>query len=88
MLLVTCCICLSAWEGPPDPNKTVFVRHSSTVVCTAKNPHAMSIEPRDEFNNVCQFRKEDAPTQGYTVVIKQVRNVSIVCFSGGSCTSW
>ncbi|CAG5108850.1 Similar to AREL1: Apoptosis-resistant E3 ubiquitin protein ligase 1 (Homo sapiens) [Cotesia congregata] len=39
--------------GPPDPNKTVFVRQSSTVVCTAGIAHSMTIEPRDEYDNLC-----------------------------------
>lgn len=58
--------------GPPDPLKTAFVRHSSTVICTAELPHTLSIEPRDEFNNLCHFRGDDDPVAGYTVHISQV----------------
>jgi hypothetical protein len=58
--------------GPPDPNKSVFVRHSSTVVCTAGIPHSLAIEPRDEFNNLCSFRPDENPTDGYDVAITQV----------------
>ncbi|XP_063222882.1 apoptosis-resistant E3 ubiquitin protein ligase 1 isoform X2 [Bacillus rossius redtenbacheri] len=58
--------------GPPDPNKSVFVRHSSIVVCTAGISHSLAIEPRDEYNNLCVFRSEDNPTQGYDVTITQV----------------
>lgn len=60
------------FEGPPDPSKTIFVRHSSTVVCTADIPHVLSIEPRDEFNNICMFQPGDNPTSGYTVDISEV----------------
>ena len=59
-------------SGPPDPLKTAFVRHSSTVICTAELPHTLSIGPRDEFNNLCHFRGDDDPVAGYTVHISQV----------------
>lgn len=59
-------------SGPPDPNKSVFVRHSSTVVCTAGIPHSLAIEPRDEFNNLCLFHSDENPTEGYNVAITQV----------------
>lgn len=58
--------------GPPDPNKSVFVRHSSTVVCTAGIAHSLAIEPRDEFNNLCLFHPDENPTDGYNVAITQV----------------
>jgi len=58
--------------GPPDPNKTVFVRQSSTVVCTAGIAHSMTIEPRDEYDNLCIFGPGDQPTEGYNVNIIQV----------------
>ncbi|XP_059473505.1 apoptosis-resistant E3 ubiquitin protein ligase 1 isoform X2 [Neocloeon triangulifer] len=58
--------------GPPDPSKTIFVRHSSTVVCTADIPHVLSIEPRDEFNNICMFQPGDNPTDGYSVGISEI----------------
>ncbi|KAF4518827.1 hypothetical protein B566_EDAN008156 [Ephemera danica] len=58
--------------GPPDPSKTIFVRHSSTVVCTADIPHILSIEPRDEFNNICMFQPGDDPTLGYSVSISEI----------------
>ncbi|XP_043667543.1 apoptosis-resistant E3 ubiquitin protein ligase 1 isoform X2 [Vespula pensylvanica] len=60
--------------GPPDPNKTVFVRQSSTVVCTAGIAHSMTIEPRDEYNNLCIFGPGDKPTKGYDVNIIQIGN--------------
>jgi len=58
--------------GPPDPNKTIFVRQSSTVVCTAGIAHSMTIEPRDEYDNLCIFGPGDEPTEGYNVNITQV----------------
>ncbi|KAK0178888.1 hypothetical protein PV327_007731 [Microctonus hyperodae] len=58
--------------GPPDPNKTVFVRQSSTVVCTAGIAHSMTIEPRDEYDNLCVFGSTDEPTKGYNVHITQI----------------
>ncbi|OAD62391.1 hypothetical protein WN48_07262 [Eufriesea mexicana] len=60
--------------GPPDPNKTVFVRQSSTVVCTAGIAYSMIIEPRDEYNNLCIFGPGDKPTEGYQVNITQIGN--------------
>lgn len=48
------------------------MRHSSTVVCTANIPHVLAIEPRDEFNNLCQFHPHEDPTDGYSVNITQV----------------
>ncbi|XP_043473097.1 apoptosis-resistant E3 ubiquitin protein ligase 1 isoform X1 [Leptopilina heterotoma] len=61
--------------GPPDPNKTVFVRQSSTVVCTAGVPHSLTIEPRDEYDNLCIFGPADKPTEGYDVNITQIGSV-------------
>ncbi|XP_061930085.1 apoptosis-resistant E3 ubiquitin protein ligase 1 isoform X1 [Apis cerana] len=61
--------------GPPDPNKTVFVRQSSTVVCTAGVAHSMTIEPRDEYDNLCIFGPGDKPTEGYQVNITQASNI-------------
>lgn len=58
--------------GPPNPRNTVFVRHSSTVVCTAKTPYPLHIEPRDEFNNLCTFEEEEDPLEGYKVNINAV----------------
>ncbi|XP_014210245.1 apoptosis-resistant E3 ubiquitin protein ligase 1 isoform X2 [Copidosoma floridanum] len=62
--------------GPPDANKTVFVRHSSTVVCTAGIAHVMTIEPRDEYNNLCAFGINDKPVDGYIVNITQIGSSS------------
>ncbi|XP_018896892.1 apoptosis-resistant E3 ubiquitin protein ligase 1 isoform X2 [Bemisia tabaci] len=57
--------------GPPDPLKTGFVRQSSTVICTAKLAQILSIEPRDEFSNLCQFSDVDDPAKGYVAEISQ-----------------
>ncbi|XP_039305532.1 apoptosis-resistant E3 ubiquitin protein ligase 1 isoform X1 [Solenopsis invicta] len=61
--------------GPPDPNKTVFVRQSSTVVCTAGIAHSMTIEPRDEYDNLCIFGPGEQPTEGYNVNITQIGSI-------------
>lgn len=54
----------------------MFVRQSSTVVCTAGVAHSMTIEPRDEYDNLCIFGPGDKPTEGYQVNITQASNVS------------
>lgn len=67
-------MCMFLSSGLPDPNKSVFVRHSSTVVCTAGIPNSLAVEPRDEFNNLCIFRPDENPTEGYNVAITQIGN--------------
>ncbi|XP_054264411.1 apoptosis-resistant E3 ubiquitin protein ligase 1-like [Macrosteles quadrilineatus] len=64
--------------GPPDPLKTAFVRHSSTVICTAEVPHTLVIEPRDEFNNLCHFLNDNDPVAGYTINISQTEVPEVV----------
>lgn len=68
--------------GPPDPNKTQFLKHSSIVVCTAGLSHSLTIEPRDEFNNLCQFKKNENPVEGYSISIKEIGSCE-----PGSCNS-
>lgn len=58
--------------GPPDPSKTLFLKHSSIVVCTAGLTHCLTIEPRDEFDNICQFKKDENPIEGYTISVTEV----------------
>ncbi|XP_031829321.1 apoptosis-resistant E3 ubiquitin protein ligase 1 isoform X3 [Nomia melanderi] len=70
--------------GPPDPNKTIFVRQSSTVVCTAGIAHSMMIEPRDEYDNLCIFGPGDKPTEGYEINITQIGS-AIDKSSGPNC---
>lgn len=48
--------------GPPDPSKTTLVRPTSMVVCTARSPHQVLLEPRDEYGNYCSWN-HDAPEQ-------------------------
>lgn len=62
--------------GPPDPSKTVMVQHSSTVVCTASQPHHILIEPRDQYHNVCSFPPGQADKDNYSISIVEV-SVSI-----------
>ncbi|XP_063585141.1 apoptosis-resistant E3 ubiquitin protein ligase 1-like isoform X2 [Penaeus indicus] len=58
--------------GPPDPSKTVMVQHSSTVVCTANQPHHILIEPRDQYHNVCSFPPGQADTSNYSISIVEL----------------
>ncbi|XP_045619348.1 apoptosis-resistant E3 ubiquitin protein ligase 1 isoform X1 [Procambarus clarkii] len=58
--------------GPPDPSKTVMVQHSSTVVCTASQPHHILIEPRDQYHNVCSFSPGQADTDNYSISIVEL----------------
>ncbi|KAK6640290.1 hypothetical protein RUM44_011976 [Polyplax serrata] len=58
-------------SGPPDPNKTQLLKHSSIVVCTSGITHSLAIEPRDEFNNLCLFNKQTLAVKGYKVTIRK-----------------
>lgn len=58
--------------GPADAQRTVVLRHCSTVVCTSNVAHLLYIEPRDEYSNVCGFGPTDYPTEGYTVSVAQL----------------
>lgn len=49
--------------GPPYAQRTIVVRHCSTVVCTANVAHLLYIEPRDEYSNICCFNSTDDPTE-------------------------
>lgn len=49
--------------GPVDAQRTVVLRHCSTLVCTASVAHVLYIEPRDEYSNVCTYDKDANPTQ-------------------------
>ena len=49
-----------------------MVQHSSTVVCTAKLPHYILIEPRDQYHNLCSFLPGKADTHNYSISIKEV----------------
>ncbi|XP_017771527.1 PREDICTED: apoptosis-resistant E3 ubiquitin protein ligase 1 isoform X2 [Nicrophorus vespilloides] len=65
--------------GPADAQRTIVLRHCSTVVCTASVAHLLYIEPRDEYNNVCTFTPSDDPTRGYTVTLTQLGGKSQSC---------
>lgn len=65
--------------GPADAQRTVVLRHCSTVVCTANVAHVLYIEPRDEYSNVCTYRSGEDPLEvslagfcGFTVNYKSV----------------
>lgn len=49
--------------GPADAQRTVVLRHCSTVVCTANVAHVLYIEPRDEYSNVCTYRSGEDPLE-------------------------
>lgn len=49
--------------GPAEAQRTVVIRHCSTVVCTASVAHLLYIEPRDEYNNVCCFATDQNPIE-------------------------
>ncbi|XP_076250945.1 apoptosis-resistant E3 ubiquitin protein ligase 1 isoform X1 [Rhynchophorus ferrugineus] len=55
--------------GPAFAQRTVVIRHCSTVVCTASVAHLMYIEPRDEYGNICKYDLDSKPTEGYSVHI-------------------
>lgn len=49
--------------GPIFAQRTVVLRHCSTVVCTVNVTHSLFIEPRDEYNNFCRYSTTDDPTK-------------------------
>lgn len=49
--------------GPADAQRTVVLRHCSTVVCTASVAHVLYVEPRDEYSNVCTYRSGEDPLE-------------------------
>ncbi|KAH9406533.1 Apoptosis-resistant E3 ubiquitin protein ligase 1 [Tyrophagus putrescentiae] len=62
----------------PSPFETAFVNHCSTVVCTVQNFHALIVEMRDRFGNLCllddaENEKFDA-SEDFTVTITEVVN--------------
>ncbi|XP_075591569.1 apoptosis-resistant E3 ubiquitin protein ligase 1 isoform X3 [Dermatophagoides farinae] len=60
----------------PSPHETLFVNHCSTVVCTARNLHALIIETRDRFGNLClldsQINKNFDESSDFKVVFTEV----------------
>ncbi|XP_060532569.1 apoptosis-resistant E3 ubiquitin protein ligase 1 [Cylas formicarius] len=62
--------------GPAFAQRTVVIRHCSTVVCTANVSHILYIEPRDEYGNVCRYNPGENPTEGYIVDIVQIGSIS------------
>lgn len=49
--------------GPAYAQRTVVIRHCSTVVCTASVAHLLYIEPRDEYGNICKYSADALPTE-------------------------
>ncbi|KAK4320602.1 hypothetical protein Pmani_008539 [Petrolisthes manimaculis] len=58
--------------GPPDPEKTVMVQHSSTVVATAGQPHHILVEPRDEYHNLCTFPPGQSDADQYSLSVVEL----------------
>lgn len=48
--------------GPAYAQRTIVIRHCSTVVCTANVAHLLYIEPRDEYSNICYYTTNENPT--------------------------
>lgn len=65
--------------GPPDPLKTCFVHHSSTVVGSEDIPTQLFIEPRDRYGNHCTIDSQLDPSNEYCVdVIEVSRNLIFI----------
>lgn len=52
--------------GPADAQRSLVLRHCSTVVCTASVSHILYVEPRDEYSNVCSYKPGEDPTKVIT----------------------
>ncbi|KAL3213907.1 hypothetical protein MRX96_007313 [Rhipicephalus microplus] len=70
--------------GRPDPQKTGFIHHSCTVVCTQDEPHHLFLEPRDKYNNACLVDTTADPSDEYSVDIIEVSSNRPVT----SCYHW
>ncbi|KAL1434988.1 hypothetical protein MTO96_001543 [Rhipicephalus appendiculatus] len=70
--------------GRPDPQKTGFIHHSCTVVCTQDEPHHLFLEPRDKYNNACLVDTTTDPSDEYSVDIIEVSSNRPVT----SCYHW
>lgn len=53
--------------GPADAQRSLVLRHCSTVVCTASVSHVMYVEPRDEYCNVCSYEPGEDPTKVHLI---------------------
>lgn len=69
----------------PDPQKTGFIHHSCTVVCTQDEPHHLFLEPRDKYNNACLVDASTEPSDEYSVDIIEVSSNRPVV---KSCYRW
>lgn len=70
--------------GRPDPQKTGFIHHSCTVVCTQDELHHLFLEPRDKYNNACLVDSTTDPSDEYSVDIVEVSSNRPVT----SCYHW
>uniref|UniRef100_A0AAR5Q493 HECT-type E3 ubiquitin transferase n=2 Tax=Dendroctonus ponderosae TaxID=77166 RepID=A0AAR5Q493_DENPD len=62
--------------GPAYAQRTVVIRHCSTVVCTSNVAHLLYIEPRDQYGNLCKYESDVQPTEGYSVQIVSLGSCS------------
>lgn len=65
--------------GPPDPLKTGFVHHCSTIVCVEGMPERLLIESRDDYNNLCTFPSNVDPNEVFVIKIQRVSYLSNYC---------
>lgn len=69
------------FSGPPDPLKTCFVNHCSTVVGSKDIDTKLSIEPRDRYSNHCTIDSQTDPSDEYSVdVIEVIKSITIKYF--------
>lgn len=57
--------------GPPYPQHATLVGHSSTVVCEAMQQHALLLEPRDQYHNLCAFIPGQEEPSAYTLRVTE-----------------
>ncbi|GIY39736.1 HECT domain-containing protein [Caerostris extrusa] len=65
--------------GPPDPTKTCFVHHSSTVVGSEDIPTQLFIEPRDKYGNLCTVEKIGTIQNGdfHVIILNQEESLTV-----------
>ena len=51
----------------------MFINHCSTVVCTVQNFHALVVEMRDKFGNLCRIDSEQYdPCEDFSLIITEI----------------
>ena len=72
----------------PDAERSVLLSHSSTAVMTQGQPHAMSVELRDAFNNPCEPDDWEQLRPRLAVSVVEVRRGSGTGWDGDTGTGW